>query len=73
MLLADPGLWRTDEVLREMSNSIIAEDSLARLYASGLIHRLEGFVFPTRAATRASALGGYATRSESQRAGGVEA
>lgn len=59
MLLADPIPWKTDEVLREMANPVQAEDGLGRLLAAGLIHRLDGgFVFPTRAAARASALGG---------------
>lgn len=59
MLLADPVPWKTDEVLREMANAVEAEDGLSRLYAAGLVHRLaDGFVFPTRAAARANALGG---------------
>jgi hypothetical protein len=33
-------------------------DSLARLYAAGLIHRLQGFVWATRAALAADAIGG---------------
>lgn len=59
MLLADPIPWKVDEVLREMRNSPHTEDSLARLQAGGLIHRIgDEFVFPTRAAARASALAG---------------
>ena len=59
MLLADPIPWKTDEVVRELADPRDAEDGLSRLYAAGLIHRLaDGFVFPTRAAARANALGG---------------
>jgi hypothetical protein len=59
MLLADPVPWKTEEVLREMANPVQAEDGLGRLHAAGLIHRIgDGFVFPTRAAARANALGG---------------
>ena len=59
MLLADPIPWKTEEVLREMANAVQAEDGLGRLHAAGLIHRIgDGFVFPTRAAARANALGG---------------
>lgn len=59
MLLADPGLWSVEEVLRETDCRLDGEDSLNRLHATGLIHRLEdGFVFPSRAATRSAALSG---------------
>jgi hypothetical protein len=59
MLLADLGLWSVDEVLRESADALEAEDSLSRLHATGLLHRIgEGFVLPTGAAVRANALGG---------------
>ncbi len=44
------GLWAVEEVEREIGDRIEAQDSLARLHGVGLIHRLEGFVFATRAA-----------------------
>jgi len=59
VLLADPGLWSVAEIGRELANPVEAENGIARLYAAGLVHRLaDGFVFPTRAAARADALGG---------------
>lgn len=57
MLLADPGLWSVDEVLRETDCRLDTEDSLNRLHAAGLVHRVDNtFVFPTRAAISAAAL-----------------
>lgn len=57
MLLADPGLWSVDEAQREAGgNPLLVEDGLNRLHAAGLVHRLEGFVFPTKAATRSAVL-----------------
>jgi hypothetical protein len=46
------GLWSVAEVEREIGNRVAAADSMARLHGAGLIHRLENFVFATRAATR---------------------
>jgi hypothetical protein len=43
-----------DEITRTMERS--AEDSLRRLYAGGLIHRLNGFVWPSQAAVMADEL-----------------
>jgi hypothetical protein len=57
LLYDDTGLWSVAEVEREVGDHVAAQDSLARLHGAGLIHRLsEGFVFPTRAALRGSAL-----------------
>lgn len=53
VLLDDPGLWAVEEVEREMSDPLKAVDGLARLGAVGLVHRLEGFVFASRAAKQA--------------------
>ena len=54
LLHADaPWPWTVDEVTREIGDAIAVADSLARLYGAGLIHRLEGFVFPTRPAVQA--------------------
>lgn len=51
------GPWAIDELAREIGDLVEVEDSLARLYGVGLIHRLsDRFVFPTRAAVRASEL-----------------
>jgi hypothetical protein len=59
MLLAELVPWSVEEVLREVADPVEAEDSLGRLHATGLLHRIgEGFVLPTRAAVRANALGG---------------
>jgi hypothetical protein len=40
--------WSVDEVEREIGKE--TTDSLNRLYGAGLIHRLDGFVWATRAA-----------------------
>ena len=48
----DSSVWSAEEVARELGSPLDAEDSLARLAAVGLIHRLDGFAFPTRAAVR---------------------
>lgn len=51
------GPWAHEELVREIGDRVAVEDALARLYGAGLIHRLgDGFVFPTRAAVRASQL-----------------
>ena len=45
-------VWSIDEVAKEFGSQADAEDSCARLYSTGLIHRLGEFVFATRAAGR---------------------
>jgi hypothetical protein len=40
--------WAVEEVAREMGRDVT--DSLNRLYGGGLMHRLDGFVWATRAA-----------------------
>jgi hypothetical protein len=51
------GPWAIEELVREIGDRAAVEDSLARLYGAGLIHRiLGGFVFATRAAVRANQL-----------------
>ncbi len=50
-LLIDPDShrpWSVDEIAREVGEDVT--DSLNRLYGAGLIHRLDGFVWATRAA-----------------------
>lgn len=51
-LLADDAQrpWSEDEVAREIEDPIAASDSLKRLARGGLVHRLNGFVFASRAA-----------------------
>jgi hypothetical protein len=48
-----PGLWAVDEISRVIGSPTTAGDTLMRLERDGLIHRLDRFVFPTRAAVRA--------------------
>lgn len=43
--------WSLDEIEREIGSD--PTDSLRRLYGGGLIHRLEGFAWATRAAIMA--------------------
>ncbi len=47
--------WSIDEITREIGDDTI--DSLNRLYGAGLIHRLDGFVWATRAALMADEIG----------------
>lgn len=58
LLLKDPAavLWSVDEVSREVGDAVAATDALDRLLAVGLIHRLDQFVFATRAARRCELL-----------------
>jgi hypothetical protein len=44
----DQRVWSKDEIDREIGDD--TTDSLNRLYGAGLIHRLEGFAWATRAA-----------------------
>lgn len=45
-----------DEVAREVRDDVQAIDSIDRLAAGGLVHRHDGFMFPTRAAVKADGL-----------------
>ena len=47
--------WSEDEIEREVGSG--AKDCLNVLYAAGLIHRLGGFVWATRAALVADEIG----------------
>lgn len=42
--------WSESEVGREVGDPLAAEDCLGRLAGAGLVHRLDGFAFATRAA-----------------------
>ncbi len=68
-LLVDdhPGLWSLDELTRSLTSSSQTadgdeppshdtEDAIERLYAAGLIHRVDQYVFATRAAHTAQRL-----------------
>lgn len=46
-----------EEVIREHGNQPEALDGLDRLHGAGLIHRLDGFVFASRAAIRLTVIG----------------
>ncbi|MGH2831887.1 MAG: hypothetical protein ACRDK2_03855 [Solirubrobacteraceae bacterium] len=48
-----PGLWSVDELARALGDPLKAIDGLRRLESYGLVHRLDDFVFPSRAAVRA--------------------
>ena len=57
MLLIDwNGPWTVEEIGRQMDSPVEAADGVTRLARAGLVHRLDGFVFPTRTAARAAAL-----------------
>jgi len=43
--------WAVEEIAREMGRDVT--DSLNRLYGGGLIHRLDGFAWASRAAVMA--------------------
>jgi hypothetical protein len=47
--------WSDQELEREMGCDV--RDNLTRLHAAGLIHRLKGFVWATRAALAAEDIG----------------
>jgi len=59
-----PGLLHVDELVLMYARGsidcdqarVIVEDALSELRASGLVHRLDRFVFPSRAALRGHAL-----------------
>ncbi|MGA8353844.1 MAG: hypothetical protein WB698_06730 [Solirubrobacteraceae bacterium] len=52
VLLADDAQrpWSEEEVAREIEDRVAASDGLKRLARGGLVHRLNGFVFASRAA-----------------------
>jgi len=57
LLLTDSAaIWAVEEMASEIGNPIHVTDSINRLAAIGLVHRLDGFVFATRAAAKATEL-----------------
>ena len=64
LLLEDhPGLWTLAELDRSLrpstdaaSNAVDVEDAVEDLYAAGLVHRFDRFVFASRAAHAAQLL-----------------
>jgi Cu/Ag efflux pump CusA len=53
--LIDEDNWRPrsiEEIIREYGNQLDALDSLDRLFSAGLIHRIDDFVFASRAPVR---------------------
>ena len=55
LMLEDPapGLWSVQELVRAHGDADAATDAIAALHATGLIHLVAGFAWPTRAAARA--------------------
>jgi hypothetical protein len=52
LLTGEQHPWSDNEVALEIGDPISSIDALRRLQAAGLVHRLDGFVFATRAAVR---------------------
>jgi hypothetical protein len=48
--------WSLEEIARELGDRPDAEDAVARLTGTGLVHRIGDFAFPTRSLQRASEL-----------------
>jgi predicted transcriptional regulator len=58
-LLLEPGAqrpWSVEEVAREIGDEVATADALARLAGAGLLHRLNSFVWASRAALLAERL-----------------
>ena len=56
LLTDEAPLWSFYELVRQFGNEIAVTDSVNRLAGQGLIHRLDQFVFATRAAAKATDL-----------------
>jgi hypothetical protein len=56
LLFDSPRPLATVEIEREIGHAIHAEDGINRLVAFGLAHRLDGFVFASRAALHSAEL-----------------
>ena len=50
---SNPGLWSIEELRLADGDPIRSADAIAGLHASGLIHLVAGYAWPTRAAVRA--------------------
>jgi hypothetical protein len=48
--------WSLEEIARELGDRPDAEDAVARLTGTGLVHRIGDFAFPPRSLRRASEL-----------------
>lgn len=48
--------WSDEEIAREIGDKVETTDSLARLAGAGLVHRLKGFSWASRAALHGDAL-----------------
>lgn len=55
LLFSSPYPWTVAELARELGSDD-TEDGIGRLAGAGLVHRIEDFAFPTRAARRAREL-----------------
>jgi predicted transcriptional regulator len=56
LLFDDRAPWTLDELGRELNDRGDAADAVSSLTRAGLVHRLDDFVFPTRAARRSDEL-----------------
>jgi len=51
-------VWSLDELTRELGDHIQTQDAVSRLHRTGLVNRVEGCVFASRAARRACEIAG---------------
>jgi hypothetical protein len=58
LLIEHDGIWSIDELKHQVGDPIGVEDAITRLGTLGLIHKLENFVFASRAAAHVHALAG---------------
>lgn len=56
LLTDEAPVWSFDELVCQFGNEIAVTDSINRLAGQGLVHRLDQFVFATRAAAKATDL-----------------
>jgi hypothetical protein len=56
LLTESHGPFSVAEVAADLGDDLAAQDSLSRLVRVGLVHRLGGFVFASRAAVQADAI-----------------
>ena len=54
LLTGEQRPWSDTEVALEIGDPIRSSDAVRRLQAAGLVHRLDRFVFATRAAVRSA-------------------